>query len=662
MKKFLSDALKFQWKTIIIIFALLIIQTFFQMEIIDLFSIALTGVKEQKIGLLFKSGLYMLVYTAFVMISIYAVSFLSTRVASKAAYTIREKIFHILMNLPDEEIANFKISGLTTRSTRGMSSEQGFIVIILTQLMLIPVTLAAIIYEIALIDGTYAIFFLSFVGVIALLVIFRMKQIVKIFFRAKKTYGKLNLMFLSKITDIALKIPFNKQEYEVEFEKACENSYDKNVKYILSQYYLGPVLLWGLYAVVLITFAMINSGYTIGFETDSVIDSFIILIYVAYFVSTLTFVPALIDRWPRAYATSVRLEEVLNIEDKIIKSENTNDNPKEIEIAEGDIACEDKGIWAERKDIFQKFRRILKDDKAKTIISMILLTASTLCMVYAPKVAGKTVDLLSSNMNSSNDFAIYTNLALLLALYSVGYLFKVPPKRIMGVIGEKVAYNLRMKLFDKLDAVGSGFIQENSKGQILSRLNNDVMNIREFVSFRISEIFAQILSIVLVMVLMVMTDFRLSLIYLMILPVYVICFYLCDYKSKYYYDGHQKHLGRLMSYFERGLSNRDSFHEKGFKKINQTVIDYYAKSRNVTNVMEPITIFLTNVSNITVYMAGVYLLSVNEIQLGTLLAVIMYGQLMTKPIKKLSASMASIETAFSSIKRIFVIIDYQKEE
>ena len=662
MKKFLSDALKFQWKTILIIFALLIIQTFFQMEIIDLFGKALTGVKEQKINLLFKSGLYMLVYTAFVMITIYAVSFLSTRVASKAAYTIREKIFHILMNLPDEEIANFKISGLTTRSTRGMSSEQGFIVMILGQLMLIPVTLVAIIYEIALIDRTYAIFFLSFVGVIAIIVIFRMKQIIKIFFRAKKTYGKLNLMFLSKISDIACKIPFNKREYEVEFEKACENSYDKNVKYLLSQYYLGPVLLWGLYAIVLITFAMINSGYTIGFETDSVVDSFIILIYVAYFISTLTFVPNLIDRWPRAYATSVRLEEVLNIEDKIIKSENTNDHPKEIEIVEEDIDCEDKGIWAERKDIFQKFRRVLKDDKAKTIISMILLTASTLCMVYAPKVAGKTVNLLSSNVNSSNDLAIHTNLALLLVLYSVGYLFKVPPKRIMGVTGEKVAYNLRMKLYDKIDLIGSGFIQENSKGQILSRLNNDVMNIREFVSSRISEIFAQILSIVLVVVLMMMTDFRLSLIYLMILPVYVICFYLCDYKSKSYYDGHQKHLGRLMSYFERGLSNRDSFHEKGFKKINQTVIDYYTKSRNVTNVMEPITTFLTNASNITVYMVGIYFLSVNEIQLGTLLAVIMYGQLMTKPIKKLCTSMASIETAFSSIKRLFAIIDYQKEE
>ena len=342
--------------------------------------------------------------------------------------------------------------------------------------------------------------------------------------------------------------------------------------------------------------------------------------------------------------------------------ENTNDNPKEIEIVEEDIDYEDKDIWAERKDIFKKFLRILKDDKAKTIISIILLTASTLCMVYAPKIAGKTVDLLSSNVNSSNDLAIYTNIVLLLILYSVGHLFKIPPKRIMGIIGEKVAYNLRVKLFDKLDVVGSGFIQENSKGLVLSRLNNDVMNIREFVSSRISEIYAQILSIVLVIVLMVTTEFRLSLIYLVMVPIYYFCFYICDVKSKNYYDGHQKHLGRLMSYFERGLANRDSFHEKGFKKINQTVIYYYTKSRNVTNNMEPITNLLTNVSNITVYIAGVYFLSVNEIQLGTLLVFIMYGQLMTKPIKKLSTSMASIETALSSMKRIFAIIDYQKDE
>ncbi len=662
MKKFLSVSLKFQWKTVLVIFALIAVQTYFQMEIIDLFGAALTGVKQQNADLLFKSGLNMVGYTILSMISLYAVSLLSTRVASNAAYKIREKIFHILMNLPDEEVAQFKISGLTTRSTRGMSSEQGFLVIILEQLILIPVTFIAVVYEIALIDTSYAIFFLALIAILSRIIILRMKKIVEIFFRAKKTYGMLNQLFLSKISDIADKIPYNKKEYEAEFEKACENSYDKNVKYISSQYYLGPLLMWGLYFIVLITFAMVNSGYTIGFETDSVFDSFIILMYIAYFIGSLTPIPALIDRWPRAYATSVRLEEVLTIEDKIIKSKNTDANPKAIEIVEEDIAWEDKGIWAERNDILDKFTDILKEDKIKIIISMILLTVSTLCIVYAPKVAGKTADLLLSNSNTFNDPTVYTNLAILILLYSGGYLLTIPTKKIMGTIGEKVAYNLRMQLFDKIDAIGSGYIKENSKGLIFSRLNNDVMNIREFVSSRFSDIYAQILSIILVIVLMLMTDFRLSLVYIAILPIYAITFYLCDYKSRDYYDGHQKHLGRLMSNFERGLSNRDSFHEKGFKNINQTVIDYYTKSKNVTNAMVPITTFLTNISNITVYMAGIYFLSVNEIQLGTLLAVIMYGQLLTKPIKKISTSIASIETSFSSIKRIFAIIDYENDE
>jgi len=358
----------------------------------------------------------------------------------------------------------------------------------------------------------------------------------------------------------------------------------------------------------------------------------------------------------------VRLEEVLDLEDKIIKSENTNDNPEKIEIVEEDIAEEDSGVWAERKYLANKLTGILKEDRTKIIISMILLAVSTLCMVYAPKVAGKTVNLLVSNWDSSNDLAIYTNIALLLVLYSVGYLFKLPPKKIMGSIGEKVAYNLRMKLFDKIDTVGYSFIKENSKGLFLSRFNNDVMNIRAFVSSSISEIYAQLLSIALVIVLILTTDFRLSLIYLVILPVYAISFYLCDVKSKKHYEGHQKHLGRMMSYFERALANRHPFHEKGFKKFNQTVIDNYTKSRNVTTIMVPVTTFLVNISNITVYMAGIYFLLVNEIQLGTLLAVIMYGQLMTKPIKKLSTSMATIENSFSSIKRIFAVIDFQKDK
>ena len=56
---------------------------------------------------------------------------------------------------------------------------------ILEQLMLIPFTLMAVLYEIAWIDGTYALFFLTFVGILAGILFWKMKQLAEIFFKIK---------------------------------------------------------------------------------------------------------------------------------------------------------------------------------------------------------------------------------------------------------------------------------------------------------------------------------------------------------------------------------------------------------------------------------------------------------------------------------------------
>lgn len=586
--------------------------------------------------------------------------FSQPRFHQKAAYNTREKIFHILMNLPDEEINKFKITGLISRSTRGMYSEQGFIILMIQHFIIIPFVFIGITIEIAFIDRIFAVLFAVFTIIVTIILILRLKKIIEIYFKAKKTYGKLNMLFMSKITNLVNNIPFKKHEAKNEFEKACEDSYDKNIKYQLSQYYLGPVLILVVDVVIVILLAMMSFGFNIGFESKSAIDSVIIIQYLLYFLTTLTVVPTLIERWPRSYATSVRLEEVLTLEDEII-TRNTN-NLNEIEIIEEDIGNDEESIFVDRKKIIRKFNKVLSHHRIKVVVSMILLTISTLCLVYAPKVAGNIINLIVSNTSYSHDSTIFKGIALLFGLYFVGNLLKLPSNRFMVFIGEEIAYNLRRELFDKMDFIDSKFLQQNSKGHIFSRLNNDLMNIRKFVTIHISEIFAQFLSIIFVIMLILTTDWRLSLIYLIALPIYIACFYLCDVKSKKPYDNHQKQLGRMMSYFERSLNNRNHYHEKGFEKINNIVSDNFIKSRNISNAVVPITTLLTNISNIAVYIMGFYFLVSNEIQLGTLLSVILYGQMLTNPLKKVSASITSLETSFSSIKRIFEIIEFQDNE
>lgn len=210
MKKFLQFALKPQWKTILIIFVLVIPQTIFQIEIINQFRFALNDLKNQKVNLLFDDAALMLTYTVLSMLALYAISFLSTRVSSKAAYDTREKIFHILMNLPDDEINKFKITGLITRSTRGMYSEQGFIMLLLKNFIIIPVVFISIIFEIAMIDRPFAALFATVTIIFTIILILKLNKITEIFFKAKKTYGKLNILFLTKINNIANNIPFKK--------------------------------------------------------------------------------------------------------------------------------------------------------------------------------------------------------------------------------------------------------------------------------------------------------------------------------------------------------------------------------------------------------------------------------------------------------------------
>lgn len=101
--------------------------------------------------------------------------------------------------------------------------------------------------------------------------------------------------------------------------------------------------------------------------------------------------------------------------------------------------------------------------------------------------------------------------------------------------------------------------------------------------------------------------------------------------------------------------------EEKFDELNFEAKNKYISTRYKSGMIAPITTFLTNFSNITIYMLGIYMLINHEIQLGTLLTIIIYGKLLTKPIRKTGNSLNSIETSFASIKRIFDIVEFYKK-
>ena len=665
MKKFLKYVLRPHWKLIIIILILSGFQTYFQLEIIDLFNSALNCVKQENMGLILNIGETMLVYTMLSMICMLIISVIATNVSANCAYETRRNIFHILMNLPSEEVSKLKITSMMARSARGVYTEQGFIEILLKNILLLPFVITGIAISISFIHVYFALIFLAVNVLIFIILFFKMKKVIELYFKAKKTYGRINSLFLERINEVKNNIGHSNKE---DFEDACDDSYDKNIKYQLNQYYIAPILFLILDGIIVILLAMMSLGYSICIDTVNIVDSVVIIQYLLYFVTTLAFVPKLIYKFPKAYATSVRIEEVLVLEDKIdTKIKNKKINFKKFEFKNTKSRISKKISNIRRRESQQKFGFLLSNYRFKFIFSFILLTISTLCIVYAPMVAGNIVNLFANENTVVEPGVIFTNILLLAILYIAGYLLQAYSNRIMIFIAEKITYNLRIQMYDKVK--NSKIVNEKSEGNILSRINNDLVNVRDFITVHATEIFAQLLSIALVIVLIWTTDWRLSIIYFIAVPIYAICFYYFDANSKKSYEVHQDLLGNLMGFIRDSLENHDLIRsenqqenvESDFKTINFEIKNKYTSSRYHSGLMSPLATFLTNLRNIILYICGIYLLMNGEIQLGTLLTLIIYGKLLSTPIKKLSASLTSVQTSYSSIKRVFEVIENYDE-
>ena len=459
-----------------------------------------------------------------------------------------------------------------------------------------------------------------------------------------------------------------KHSNKEDFKDACDDSYDKNIKYQLNQYYIAPILFLILDGIILILMAMISLGYSICIDTVNIVDSVVIIQYLVYFVTTLAFVPKLIYKFPKAYATSVRIEEVLVLEDKIdTKIKNKKINFKKFEFKNRKSRNSRKISNIDRRETRKKFGLLLSNYRFKFIFSFILLTISTLCIVYAPKVVGNIVNLFTNGNTVVEHEVIFTNILLLAILYIAGYLLQAYSNRIMIFIAEKITYNLRIQMYDKLK--NSKIINEKSEGNILSRINNDLVNVRDFIMVHASEIFAQLLSITLVLILIWTTDWRLSIIYFIAVPIYAICFYHFDANSKKSYEDHQELMGNIMGFVGNSLENHDLIRsenqqenvESDFETINFEIKNKYTSSRYHSGLMSPIETFLTNLRIVIVCICAIYLLINGEIQLGTLLTIIIYGKLLPTPIKKLTASLTSVQTSYSSVKRVFEVIENNEQ-
>lgn len=320
------------------------------------------------------------------------------------------------------------------------------------------------------------------------------------------------------------------------------------------------------------------------------------------------------------------------------------------------------------KTIYQ----LIGKDKYKFILAIALMVIGTFCLAYAPKVAGKITDEFSkfATTNVFDGNVIVTLLISLLALYVVGNLLKMVTDRMMIFISSNVTLKLRDELHEKMHNVPINYIDSTPSGDIIARLTNDMSSVESMISSTLATLFVQFIIIILVIIMMLILNVELSIIYLILIPLSFGILKFISSRTKVQYKKQQKLVGKLNGIIGDNFNNHlivksYNMEEKSldkFDKINNQIFESYFKSRFYSGFIIPINTILTNLGYIGICVFGGYFIISGSLTIGTFLAFILYGQMLTEPLTTIGNNLNILQSGFSSLENILDVLNVEEEK
>ena len=324
------------------------------------------------------------------------------------------------------------------------------------------------------------------------------------------------------------------------------------------------------------------------------------------------------------------------------------------------------------KGLLKTIYQLIGKDKNKFILAIALMVIGTFCLAYAPNVAGKITDEFSkfATTNVFNENIIITLLISLLVLYVVGNLLKMVSDRMMIFISSRVSLKLRYELHEKMHNVPINYIDSTPSGDIIARLTNDMSSVESMISSTLVTIFVQFIIIVLVIVMMLILNVELSIIYLILIPLSFGILNFISNKTIVQFKKQQMLVGKFNGVIGDNFNNHlfvksYNMEEKSldkFDKINHQIFESFFKSRFYSGFIIPINTILTNIGYIGICVFGGYFIISGSLTIGTFLAFILYGQMLTEPLTTIGNNLNILQSGLSSLENILDVLNAEEEK
>lgn len=327
-----------------------------------------------------------------------------------------------------------------------------------------------------------------------------------------------------------------------------------------------------------------------------------------------------------------------------------------------------RGASAKPKDAAGTFRRLLKYFRghfAKLTAVFVTTLLAAAITISGIRLNGIAIDQFILKGDLAGLLVLLTVMAILYTLHLAATYWQ---NLLMIDFAQKIAAKLREDLFAHLLKLPLAFFDSHSRGDLMSRLTNDIDNINAALSQSVPQFFSGIISTIGVFLAMVFLSPALTLAAMALVPLLFLLSKTIVRFSRRYFSQYQKSLGALNGCIEETLSGQktvllfgqEETVKKEFQKANERLRQNFALAQTFS-AMGPFTAFINNLIYVLITLIGAYLILQGQLTVGVVFAFLLYLRNFAKPLNSLAGVFNTIQSALAGAEQVFAIIDEPPE-
>lgn len=331
------------------------------------------------------------------------------------------------------------------------------------------------------------------------------------------------------------------------------------------------------------------------------------------------------------------------------------------------------------KGTMKNLMKYLSPFKWAMLLVVVFAIGSAAFSIIGPKILGKATNKIFDGLmtkltgvsGAGIDFTYIGKVLLfLLVLYLISALFSFIQGFVMSGISQKVSYNLRKEISEKINRMPLKYFDTKTHGEVLSRVTNDVDSVSQNLNQSMTQVITSITTLIGILIMMFSISWIMTIAALLILPISMIFISIVVKKSQKYFKSQQEYLGHVNGQVEevygghnivKAFNGEEDAIEE-FDKLNSTLYNSAWKSQFLSGMMMPVMTFIGNLGYVMVSILGGWLAIKKTIGVGDILSFIQYVRSFTQPIAQTAQVANLLQSTAAAAERVFEFLDEEEED